>query len=106
MEQKHLGPGQPTFEMLPEILDVEDLAEYLHMAISTVRTLAHQGRIPSIKIGRRRKFRRDAIGHWLDSLSTDTPASIPEPLSDTHRIHIARQAAVTGRSKTTRKRPT
>ena len=98
MTQDPSGHREPTLEMLPEILDAADLAAYLDMPLSTVRSLAQQGRIPSIKIGRRRKFRRDAIRHWLDSLGAETAASVPGAPADTPRLHIPRPAPGAARS--------
>ncbi len=49
-----------------DILDIEQLARYLKVPKSTLYVLVRQGKIPSHKVGRQWRFRREAIDHWLD----------------------------------------
>lgn len=67
MKRKPTRKRRPALDRLPEILDVNDLSDYLDIPPSTVRTLAREGRIPSFKIGRRRKFQREAVRRWLEA---------------------------------------
>jgi excisionase family DNA binding protein len=48
------------------ILTIDELAGYLKFPMSTVYKLAQEGRIPGQKVGRHWRFRRDAIGRWLE----------------------------------------
>jgi excisionase family DNA binding protein len=89
MQQKVTAAERPTFDSLPEILDAEELATYLGMPCSTIRTLAQQDRIPSFKIGRRLKFRRQAIGQWLDGLSPVAAGSSEGSSPQQQALHIA-----------------
>ncbi len=49
-----------------EILTIEELSEYLKIPRSTLYKLCQEGRIPSQKVGRHWRFRRETINQWLD----------------------------------------
>ncbi|MCS7308587.1 MAG: helix-turn-helix domain-containing protein [Armatimonadetes bacterium] len=49
----------------PEVMGVQELAEYLRISVHTVYRLAEQGRIPGRKVGKRWRFHREAIVGWL-----------------------------------------
>jgi len=49
-----------------EILTIEELSEYLKIPRSTLYKLCQEGRIPSQKVGRHWRFRRETIDQWLD----------------------------------------
>lgn len=48
------------------VLTIDELAEYLKIAKSTLYKLAQQGRIPAQKVGRHWRFRKAAIDRWLE----------------------------------------
>jgi len=48
------------------ILTIEEMAEYLKISKSTLCKLAQEGRVPSQKVGRHWRFRRETIDRWLD----------------------------------------
>jgi len=52
-----------------EILTIEELSEYLRIPRSTLYKLCQEGRIPSQKVGRHWRFRKDTIDKWLDESS-------------------------------------
>lgn len=52
-----------------EILTIEELSEYLKIPRSTLYKLCQEGRIPSQKVGRHWRFRKDTIDKWLDESS-------------------------------------
>ncbi len=54
-------PGADT------LLNVQQVAEYLQLNLSTVYQWAQQGRLPAIKLGGRWRFRRTDIEAWLDA---------------------------------------
>ncbi len=58
-----------------DILDIEQLSRYLRVPKSTLYRLAAEGGIPSHKVGRHWRFRREAVDRWLDD-----PSRQPEPV--------------------------
>ncbi|HMN15963.1 MAG TPA: helix-turn-helix domain-containing protein [Bellilinea sp.] len=46
---------------LPEIMTIEEVAEYLRVPVSSLYKLAQQGKIPASKVGRHWRFRREFI---------------------------------------------
>ena len=48
-----------------DVLTIEELATYLKISKSTLYKLVREGRIPSQKVGKHWRFRKDAIDHWL-----------------------------------------
>jgi len=52
--------------MQDEILDIDQLSRYLRVPKSTLYRLAAEGGIPSHKVGRHWRFRREAVDRWLD----------------------------------------
>ena len=52
-----------------EILTIEELSEYLRIPRSTLYKLCQEGRIPSQKVGRHWRFRKQTIDQWLDEKS-------------------------------------
>jgi excisionase family DNA binding protein len=51
--------------MPPEVMTVEDLAEYLKLNRQTIYRKFRRGELPGIKIGRSIRFKRDVIDVWL-----------------------------------------
>jgi excisionase family DNA binding protein len=49
-----------------EVFDIDQLATYLRVPKSTLYRLAAEGRIPSHKVGRHWRFRRESVDRWLD----------------------------------------
>ncbi|MFH1998272.1 MAG: helix-turn-helix domain-containing protein [Planctomycetota bacterium] len=58
-----------------EILTIDELAAYLKISKSTLYKLVREGKIPSQKVGRHWRFRKEAIDRWLD----ETPVEVPKP---------------------------
>jgi len=46
-------------------MTVAEVADYLHVSLTTVHRLARHGRIPAFKIGRDYRFGRDAIEKFV-----------------------------------------
>lgn len=61
-------------EKLGEIITVEELAAYLKIPKSTIYKLVREGKIPSQKIGRHWRFRKEAIDRWLDASQSNVPS--------------------------------
>lgn len=53
---------------LDELLTAEQLATLLGMRKSTIEDYARRGVLPSLKLGRHRRFVRSDVGHALDEL--------------------------------------
>lgn len=48
-----------------KMLKPEQMAEMLNVARKTVVTMAREGRIPSIRVGRFYRFDREEIDRWI-----------------------------------------
>ena len=48
------------------VLNITELARYLRVPKSTLYALVREGKIPSHKVGRHWRFRRECIDRWLD----------------------------------------
>lgn len=56
----------PGFEDLPLLLQVDEVAQLLRVTRKSIYTMVDRGEIPGVtKLGRRLRFRRDAIEAWL-----------------------------------------
>ncbi len=49
----------------PDVMTVQEVAEYLRLNQMTVYKLAQEGKIPAVKVGRVWRFRRDLIDVWF-----------------------------------------
>ena len=48
-----------------DVLNIDELAEYLRLPKPTIYKLAQNGKIPGKKAGRQWRFHKDAINRWL-----------------------------------------
>jgi len=55
-----------------EVLTITELSSYLKISKSTLYKLVREGKIPSQKVGRHWRFRKEAIDRWLENLSPKT----------------------------------
>ena len=51
----------------PEVLDIDELSRYLRIPKSTLYRLVREQRIPSHKVGKQWRFRREAVDRWLEA---------------------------------------
>ena len=51
----------------PDVMNVEEVALYLRIPISSVYKLAQESRIPARKVGRHWRFHRDTLDAWLSN---------------------------------------
>jgi len=56
-----------------DVLTIEELAAYLKIPKSTLYKLVREGKIPSQKIGRHWRFRKEAIDRWLEATRVSEP---------------------------------
>lgn len=55
-----------TENKLGEVFSLQELSEYLKIPMSTLYKIVREGKIPSQKIGRQWRFRKETIDRWLD----------------------------------------
>ena len=66
-------------------LTAKEAAEYLKLAERTLVRLAHEGKIPGVKIGGQWRFRRALLDEYLDTLASEsvgTTGSVPNQVID------------------------
>lgn len=56
-----------------DVLTIEELSVYLKIPRSTLYKLVREGKIPSQKVGRHWRFRKETIDRWLDDTGTEEP---------------------------------
>ncbi len=54
-------------EMLPVLMNVEQVAEYLGLHKVTVLRFAREGKLPGFKVGREWRFRADEVREWVEA---------------------------------------
>lgn len=68
-----------------EVLTIQELAVYLKISKSTIYKLVREGKIPSQKVGRHWRFRKEAIDRWLDA----SQSNVPSPRGDRSQGDLA-----------------
>lgn len=58
-----------------DVLTIQELSVYLRIPRSSLYKLVREGRVPSQKVGRHWRFRKEAIDRWLE----ETRAAKPKP---------------------------
>jgi len=53
-------------------LTAKEAADYLKLAERTLVRLAHEGKIPGVKIGGQWRFRRALLDEYLDTLASES----------------------------------
>lgn len=56
---------------LESVLNIDELADYLRVAKSSLYKLCQEGKIPGQKVGRHWRFRKQAIDLWLERGNRD-----------------------------------
>ena len=65
-------------EYFPQIMNVSEVAAYLRVSQATIYRLAQTGQIPSGKVGRAWRFRKNAIDRWITEQPPIFPATNQE----------------------------
>jgi excisionase family DNA binding protein len=60
----------PTAPVAPAALSTVDAAKYLGVGLTTLHRLTVTGELPSLLIGRARRYRRVVLDRWLEGLET------------------------------------
>jgi excisionase family DNA binding protein len=55
-------------EQSHDVMTFEEVLAYLRIPRSSLYKLAQEGKIPSQKVGRHWRFRREAIDRWLEGV--------------------------------------
>lgn len=55
-----------------EVMNIDELSTYLKISKSTLYKLVREGKIPSQKIGRHWRFRKETIDTWLAEMPSET----------------------------------
>ena len=71
--RKERSIRQPAMANEGEILTVKEVCDLLRIHRSTIYRLVRQGRIPTFKIGREWKFRKDLIVRWIAEQTKGPP---------------------------------
>lgn len=56
-----------------DVLTIKELSAYLKIPKSTLYKLVREGKLPSQKVGRHWRFRKQAIDRWLDKIPAEEP---------------------------------
>ena len=56
-----------------EVLTIVELSVYLKIPKSTLYKLVREGKIPSQKVGRHWRFRKQAVDRWLEETRIQNP---------------------------------
>lgn len=56
-----------------QLLNVEQVAEYLQVNRSTIYDWAQKGKLPAIKLGQIWRFRRSELDTWLEAHKVESP---------------------------------
>jgi excisionase family DNA binding protein len=57
---------KPSDDAMPRrMMKLAEVADYLHVSLSTVHRLVRHGLIPAFRIGKDYRFDRDAIEKWM-----------------------------------------
>tara|TARA_B100000614_G_C14484599_1_gene468135 strand:+ start:724 stop:933 length:210 start_codon:yes stop_codon:yes gene_type:complete len=60
-------------QQLDKLMSLKDVAEYLQVAERTVYIWAHQGTIPSFKLGNIWRFKKSDLDVWIEECREQTP---------------------------------
>jgi len=55
------------------VMTIEELSAYLKIPKSTLYKLVREGKVPSQKVGRHWRFRKEAIDRWLGETQAEEP---------------------------------
>jgi excisionase family DNA binding protein len=72
-----------------DVLTAQEAAEFLHVAIGTVKRKAASGELPASKIGNRWRFLRDDLEDWLRAGGSRYEAVVDEGILAVVRERMA-----------------
>jgi excisionase family DNA binding protein len=68
-------PAAPTASLLDELMTAQQMASALQMRVSTIEAYARRGLLPSVKLGRHRRFVRSRVERAIALLNDAGPKS-------------------------------
>lgn len=60
-----MSASRPQTDILPVLLDVEEVATHLNITVRHLRRLVFERRIPYLKVGSLLRFDSDELAAWL-----------------------------------------
>lgn len=84
--KKKSGNGDGEQQTMPEVLTLEQVAEYLQLPVNVVVSHVRRGEIPATKIGREWRVRKTRLDRWLDEQATSTDQPSLEWLIEETRV--------------------
>jgi PTS system nitrogen regulatory IIA component len=72
----------PVPDIVPDLLNPKQLAEYLQLSSRTVYRLLERGEIPAARVGGQWRFRKAAVDEWLDLNMQRLDADTLDPIED------------------------
>jgi excisionase family DNA binding protein len=76
---------------MPEVLTVEQAAQYLQLNPETVRRAARSGRLPAARVGRRWRFHKTTLEQWLAQGGSDYEKIVDAGLLEATREAFAEE---------------
>jgi excisionase family DNA binding protein len=70
----------------PEVMNTQGTASFLGVHVETVRRLARCGDLPSFKVGKDWRFRKEALLRWTDSQQACRPSGLVLIVDDDEKI--------------------
>jgi excisionase family DNA binding protein len=61
---------EQTLVAVPRLMTAEQVAELLGMDVEWVWKMSRRGQIPTVTLGRFRRYRREAILRWLEEIES------------------------------------
>ena len=77
-------PNHPPTRPGDRLLTAAEVADILALPESWVREATRAGRLPHLKLGRYRRYSRQAIGAWLEQQQAGPPPTAPRKRPDLH----------------------
>jgi excisionase family DNA binding protein len=68
-EQEHVPMAGAVEQMLREVLDIRQAAEYLGISADTLYRYASEGFVPAFRLGNRWRFKRSLLDAWMVKMS-------------------------------------
>ncbi len=65
MENENHSPNTGSAQPLPEIMTLQEVADYLGLHYLTIYRLIQEHKIPAAKIGGSWRFRKDVLDQWI-----------------------------------------
>lgn len=62
-------------QMLREVLDIRQAADYLGISADTLYRYASEGTVPAFRLGNRWRFKRSLLDAWMVKMSSPKAAS-------------------------------